>query len=81
MAWSQQLNNTEVNILKNAGNQLFLTKEGQILLATINKRDAEIKNEIYENVLTVINKYKLNTIQSTYILDKLTEIEDIINLK
>ena len=34
MAWSQQLNNTEVNILKNAGNQLFLTKEGQILLAT-----------------------------------------------
>ena len=48
MAWSQQLNNTEVNILKNAGNQLFLTKEGQILLATINKRDAEIKNEIYQ---------------------------------
>jgi hypothetical protein len=48
MAWSQQLNNTEVNILKDAGNQLFLTKEGQILLATINKRDAEIKNEIYQ---------------------------------
>ena len=48
MAWSQQLNNTEVNILKNAGNQLFLTKEGQILLATINKRDAEIKNEVYQ---------------------------------
>ena len=40
MALSQQLNNTEVNILKNAGNQLFLTKEGQILLATINTRDA-----------------------------------------
>ena len=51
MAWSQQLNNTEVNILKNAGNQLFLTKEGQILLATINKRDAEIKNEIYNMYL------------------------------
>ena len=51
MAWSQQLNNTEVNILKEAGNQLFLTKEGQILLATINKRDAEIKNEIYNMYL------------------------------
>ena len=51
MSWSQQLNNTEVNILKDAGNQLFLTKEGQILLATINKRDAEIKNEIYEMYL------------------------------
>ena len=51
MSWSQQLNNTEVKILKDAGNQLFLTKEGQILLATINKRDAEIKNEIYEMYL------------------------------
>ena len=41
----------------------------------------ELKNEIYENINIIINKYKLNTIQSTYILDKLTDIEDIINLK
>jgi len=41
----------------------------------------ELKNEIYENIYIIINKYKLNTIQSTYILDKLTDIEDIINLK
>ena len=47
MAWSQQLNNTEVGLLTKSGNQLFLTKEGQILLATINKRDAEIKQKTY----------------------------------
>jgi hypothetical protein len=41
----------------------------------------ELKNEIYENLYIIINKYNLNTIQSTYILDKLTDIEDIINLK
>lgn len=51
MAWSQQLNNTEVGLLINSGNQLFLTKEGQALLATINKRDAEIKQKAYRMYL------------------------------
>jgi len=41
----------------------------------------ELKNEIYENISGIINKYNLTSIQSTYILDKLTDIEDIINLK
>jgi hypothetical protein len=48
------------------------------------KKDIDInklKLELYENILSIINKYELNMKQSTHILDKLNDIEDIINLK
>jgi hypothetical protein len=49
-----------------------------------NEKDIDInklKSELYENILNIINKHKLNMKQSTYILNKLNDIEDIINLK
>jgi len=48
---------------------------------TINEVDTEkLKKELYDNVLIVINKYNLNSDQSSYILSKINDIEDI-NLK
>jgi len=43
--WNQQLNNTEVGLLIDAGPQVALTKEGQRLLLEISKRNAEIDVE------------------------------------
>ena len=45
LGWSQQLNRSELGILVDTGNQVFLTKEGQSLLAEFNLKDAEIKRE------------------------------------
>ena len=43
--WAQQLNNTEVGLLIDAGPQVGLTKQGQELLLKINLKDAEIKRD------------------------------------
>jgi hypothetical protein len=45
LGWNQQLNKSELGILVDTGNQVFLTKEGQSLLAEFNLKDAEIKRE------------------------------------
>ena len=48
LGWNQQLNQSELGLLVDSGNQIYLTKEGQKLLALTNKRIAEIKAETYE---------------------------------
>ena len=48
LGWNQQLNQSELGLLVDSGNQIYLTKEGQKLLALTNQKIAEIKARTYE---------------------------------
>jgi len=56
--WDQQLNNTEVGLLIDAGPQVGLTKEGQELLLNINLKDAEIKRDAAEMLQDLVFNQK-----------------------
>ena len=56
--WDQQLNNTEVGLLIDAGPQVGLTREGQELLLNINLKDAEIKRDAAEMLQDLVFNQK-----------------------